>query len=158
MRASNKVRSLNFPHGLARVSSRTIGVSASCATRRRIGEPRKTISGRTGFSDLSLYLLAFCDDLAQGEQRKHCECFVSGSSHTATIKLLNFASALTGPFRIVWTVTILQQALPCFLPRLVGARRSANASNIEASGNREMPPPAEGLSKGWRFFPTYAHA
>jgi len=45
-----------------------------------------------------------------------------------------------------------------FIPRLAGARRSANASNIEATGTHERPSPAEGLGKGWRFFPTYAHA
>jgi len=49
---------------------------------------------------LSLYLLAFCDDLAQGEQRAHGEFFASDSSCTAAIKLLNFASGLTRPFRI----------------------------------------------------------
>ncbi|WP_145963594.1 hypothetical protein [Bradyrhizobium algeriense] len=100
MRASNKVRSLNFPHGLVQVSSRTIGVSASCATHRRSGETEGSIFGGTGFFDLSLYLLAFCDDLAQGEQRTHGVCFASGSSYTATIKLLNFASGLTRQFRI----------------------------------------------------------
>jgi hypothetical protein len=82
------------------VSSRTIGVSASCATHRRSGEPDRSIFGGTGFFDLGLYLLAFCDDLAQGEQRTHGVCFASGSSYTAAIKLLNFASALTRPFRI----------------------------------------------------------
>jgi len=39
---------------------------------------------------------------------------ISESAYTATTKLLNFASALTMRFRIVWTVTILQQAVPCF--------------------------------------------
>jgi len=82
------------------VSSRTIGVSASCATHRRRGEADRSIFGGTGFFDLSLYLLAFCDDLAQGEQRAHGEFFASDSSRTAAIKLLNFASGLTRPFRI----------------------------------------------------------
>jgi hypothetical protein len=82
------------------VSSRTIGVSASCAAHRRSGEPDRSIFGGTGFFDLSLYLLAFCDDLAQGEQRTHGECFASDSSYTAPIKLLNFASGLTRPVRI----------------------------------------------------------
>jgi hypothetical protein len=82
------------------VSSRTIGASASCATRRRNGEPDRPIFGGTGFFDLGLYLLAFCDDLAQGEQCTHSECFASDSSYTAAIKLLNFASGLTRQFRI----------------------------------------------------------
>src|SRR3954447_14894818 len=82
------------------VSSRTIGVSASCATCRRSGEPDRSSFGGTGFFDLSLYLLAFCDDLAQGERRTHGECFASDSSYTVAIKLLNFASGLTRPIRI----------------------------------------------------------
>jgi hypothetical protein len=82
------------------VSSRTIGVSASCATHRRNGEPDRPIFGGTGFFDLGLYLLAFCDDLAQGEQCTHSECFASDSSYTAAIELLNFASGLTRQFRI----------------------------------------------------------
>jgi len=49
---------------------------------------------------LSLYLLAFCDDLAQGGQRTHGGCFASDSSRSSGNKLLNFASGLTGPFRI----------------------------------------------------------
>jgi len=82
------------------VSSRTIGASASCVTRRRSGEPDRSIFGGTGFFDLSLYLLAFCDDLAQGKQRTHGECFASDSSYTAAKNLLNLASGLTRQFRI----------------------------------------------------------
>src|SRR6266508_4607545 len=82
------------------VSSRTIAVSVSCTTRRRSGEPDRSVFGGTGFFDLGLYLLAFCDDLAQGEQCTHGECFAPGSSYTAAIKLLNFASGLTRQFRI----------------------------------------------------------
>src|SRR6266700_7452665 len=37
-----------------------------------------------------------------------------GNAYTATTELLNFASGLPRPFRIVWTVTILQQAVACF--------------------------------------------
>jgi hypothetical protein len=82
------------------VSSRTIGVSASCATHRRSEEPDRSIFGGTGFFDLGLYLLAFCDDLAQGKQRTQGECFAPDGSYTAVIKLLNFASGLTRQFRI----------------------------------------------------------
>jgi hypothetical protein len=82
---------------LMQVSSRTIGASASCAAHRRSGEPDRSIFGGTGFCDLGLHLLAFCDDLAQGEQRTHSECFASDRS---AIRLLNFASGLTRQFRI----------------------------------------------------------
>jgi hypothetical protein len=46
------------------------------------------------------WLSAFCDDLAQGEQRTHGECFTSDSSYTAAVKWPNFASGLTRQFRI----------------------------------------------------------
>jgi len=83
--------------------------------------------------DLSLYLLAFCDDLAQGERHKHCECFVSGSSHTATIKVLNFTSGLTAQFRIVRTVTNLQQDVWLFRRDQYGAEtlHAAKQSGIK---------------------------
>jgi hypothetical protein len=70
LRASNEVRSLNFPHGLMQVSSRTTGLSALCARSRRVGEARETIFGGTGFFELGLNPLAFCDDRAQGDRRK----------------------------------------------------------------------------------------
>jgi hypothetical protein len=106
------VRSLNFPHGLARVSSRTIGASASSATSRWIGDASKPAFGGTGLFELGLSPLAFCDDRAQGKHAEPHECRDFGNAYTAATKLLNFASALTRPFRIVWTVTILQQGFP----------------------------------------------
>jgi hypothetical protein len=51
------------------VSSRTIGASALCARSRRV-EAGKAIVGGTGFFELGLSPLAFCDDRAQG---KHAE-------------------------------------------------------------------------------------
>jgi hypothetical protein len=110
------------------------------------------------FFDLGLSPRAFCDDRAQGASAELQKCCGPRNAYTAATKLLNIASALTRPFRIVWTVTILQQAFSAFTLKPVGARRSANASSIEATGNHEWPSPAEGLSKGWRFFPTYARA
>jgi hypothetical protein len=52
------------------VSSRTIGASALCARSHRVGEAGKAIVGGTGFFELGLSPLAFCDDRAQG---KHAE-------------------------------------------------------------------------------------
>src|SRR6266581_637013 len=66
------------------------------------------------FFDLSLSPLAFCDDRAQGDRCNPCKCCNFCNAYTAATKLLNFAPALTRPFRIVWTVTILQQIFPCF--------------------------------------------
>jgi hypothetical protein len=68
LRASNKVRSLNFPHGLMQVSSSAVGVSARCAGGRRVGEASKATFSGIGFFDLGLSPQAFCDDRAQGEQ------------------------------------------------------------------------------------------
>jgi hypothetical protein len=82
----------------------------------------------TGFFDLSLYLLAFCDDLAQGEQRTHGECFASGSSYTAARKLLNFASGLTRRFRIGLDRYKSATSVRRFRPDLHNALQSGNAS------------------------------
>jgi hypothetical protein len=110
------------------VSSRTIGVSASCLMHRRSGEPDRSIFGGTGFFDLSLYLLAFCDDLAQGERRAHGGCFASDSSRTSGNKTAQLrvrtdraVSNWCGPLQIC----NIDQALS---PGLNGAPRSENAS------------------------------
>jgi hypothetical protein len=96
------------------VSSRTTGVSALCAISGRIGEASETTFGGTSFFELGLNPLAFCDDRAQDKYAVSQKCCDSCNAYTAATKLLNFASALTRPFRIVWSVTILQQAFPCF--------------------------------------------
>src|SRR6266581_5325788 len=78
-----------------------------------------------------------------------------GNAYTATTELLNFASVLTRPFRIVWTVTILQQAVPCFYGGRMARGRPGNTSYNEAIGNHASLSSAEALSKMWRYFPTY---
>ena len=159
MRASNKVRSLNFPHGLMQVSSSTTGVSAFCARIRRIGERDKTSFQRNRLFRFGPDSIGFLRRSGAGQTRrlpkKNCS---SGDTYTAATKLLNFAPALTRPFRIVWTVTILQQAFTCFYGDRSAHRESPNASSNEAIGNHARPSPAEQLSKDWRFFPTYTRA
>jgi hypothetical protein len=66
--------------------------------------------------------------------------------------LLNFPAALTRQVRIVWTVTILQQ-----VNELRSSTRAARtASRCRGVGRIIRGVPADELSKGWRFFPTYA--
>jgi hypothetical protein len=140
------------------VSSRSIGVSALCGGGRRVGEASKATFSGTGFFDLGLSLQAFCDDRAQGKQTESQKCCGHGGEYTAATKLLNFASALTRPFRIVWTVTILQQAFPCFYRGWSAHDDPQTLQTSKQPGITRGRSPAEGLSKGWRFFPTYAHA
>jgi hypothetical protein len=78
------------------------------------GEAGKATFGGTGFFDLGLIPLAFCDDRAQRDRRKPCKFCDLRNAYTAATKLHNCAPALTKPFRIVWIVTILQQAFACF--------------------------------------------
>jgi len=96
------------------VSSRAIGASARCAGGRRVREAGKATFSGTGFFALGLSPQPFCDDRAQREQAEPQKCCGHDSAYTAATKLLNFASALTSPFRIAWTVTILQQAISYF--------------------------------------------
>jgi len=77
---------------------------------------------------LGLYLLAFCDDLAQGEQRTHGECFASDSSYTAVIKLLNCAAGLTRQFRIGLDRYKSATSVQPLSPDLDSALRSGNTS------------------------------
>ena len=113
--ASNKVRSLNFPHGLLQVSSRTIGASARCAGGRAGWRSRaKQPSVEPGFSTYACIYRLSATIGRRANKPNRRKCCGRGNAYTAATKLLNFASALTRPFRIVWTVTILQQAIPRF--------------------------------------------
>ena len=158
MPASYKVRSLNFPHGLIQVSSRTTGVSAPVQGVAGLANAARQLSVEPGFFDLGLSLLAFCDDRAQADAPSPEENRSAGDAYTAATKLLNFASGLTRPFRIVSTVTILQQAFTCFYGDRSAPRASTSASYNEAIGNHACPSPAKQLSKCWRFFRTYTLA
>jgi hypothetical protein len=66
--------------------------------------------------------------------------------------LLNSAATAIRRFRIVWTVTNLQQGVAAGSALLVaGQRRTA-----KRDPNRRLSPLAELLGKGWRFFAPYA--
>jgi hypothetical protein len=84
------------------------------------------------------------------EQLEPHHAYAGGSA------VLNFASCLTVPSRFAWTVTNLQQNIGRF-DRTDTAPSDPNATDTtEHVGNHVSPSPAKELSKGWRFFPTYA--
>jgi hypothetical protein len=72
-------------------------------------------------------------------------------------------AGLTGPFRFVTSVTILQQSICQIICRILPVAdpdRSEGQRVLKAQAdpeeNHRFAAPAEELGKGWRFFPTYA--
>jgi hypothetical protein len=98
------------------------------------------------------FLLAFCAVAAQCTQPRRWRKRPSAAPVCDGAKLLIFAARLTAQFRIVSSVTILQQIVHPCSPAPAGTLRRAAGKTKRFAGMS----PAEELGKRWRFFPTYA--
>jgi hypothetical protein len=102
--------------------------------------------------------LAFCDNQAQREITEFGEMLRSRPRVHSCDKTAQHR--VSADYAVSNCLDRYNSATNASVPVAEAGRRATirKPSNIEATGNRERLPPAEGLSMGWRFFPTYAHA
>jgi hypothetical protein len=103
------VRSLKFPHGLLQVSSRRSEEVAACAAKGRSVATAKQSPVEPDFHAYARKNRVFCHNQAREEHSKTRAEGIPVDAYTDATKLLNFAAVLLGSFRIVSTVTNLQQ-------------------------------------------------
>ncbi|SDH97084.1 hypothetical protein SAMN05444171_5646 [Bradyrhizobium lablabi] len=162
MRRSHEVRSLKIPHGLLQVSSRRREGCAACAADGRSTAGTKQSPVEPDFSLVPGRIGVFCDDRAQEFRAK---CANRAFKATRTQMRQNCSSSqqcclghfeLSGPSQIYNNVTGVLPVTGATRRTDAGSTRAPDRKRHESGRESRRFRFAKELSKGWRFFPTYA--